>query len=158
VQLATRQDKLQQEELIQPALNALVAYDELKLNALLLTSEVGRYYKAILPDASEREFTLPVYLFRLMKDGIYRTMRPTGFKEILGRATTLVRESLDVQPPRGGFDLRDIDLSALNSSLHSGQRHIKAEQLRQLLYERIQPLDQSKPESCQAYGEARTSH
>ncbi len=87
VRLATEQDKLRQEDLIQPAINALVAYDDLKLNALLLTSEVGRHYKAILPDASEREFTLPVYLFRLIKEGIYRTLRPTGFKEILGRAT-----------------------------------------------------------------------
>ena len=154
--LATEQDKLRQEELLQPAINALVAYDDLKLNALLLTSEVSRYYKAILPDTSEREFTLPVYLYRLLKDGIYRTMRPTGFQEILGRATTLVRESLEVQPveerlsaetltPRGGFDLRDINLNALESSLRSGQRHIKAEQLRQLLYERIQRLIQVNP-------------
>lgn len=156
VRLATEQDKLKQEELIQPAINALVAYDELKLNALLLTSEVGRYYKAILPDASEREFTLPVYLFRLLKEGIYRTMRPIGFKEILGRATHLVRESLEVQSAeerlsaetltlRGGFDLRDIDLSALNNSLHNGQRHIKAEQLRQLLSARLQRLIKVNP-------------
>ncbi len=67
-----------------------------------------------------------------------------------------MRKFLEVQPaeerlsaetltPRGGFDLRDIDLSALSSSLHSGQRHIKAEQLRQLLYERIQRMIKVNP-------------
>jgi type I restriction enzyme, R subunit len=154
--LPTEPDKLRQAELVKDAVNFLVAYDEIKLRALLLTTEVSRLYKAILPDAAEREFTLPVHLFQLIKDGIYATMRATGVSDILGRVTRLVRESLEVHQteerlsadtlrPRGGFDLRDIDLKALNANLHSGHRHIKAEQMRHLLYERIRRMIDVNP-------------
>src|SRR6266487_3773635 len=154
--LPTEPDKLRQAELVKNAVDFLVAYDEIKLHALLLTTEVSKLYKAILPDTAEREFTLPVHLFRLIKDGIYDTMRATGISDILGRVTRLVRESLEVhQPeerlsadtlrPRGSFDLRDIDLKALNTSLHSGHRHIKAEQMRHLLYERIRCMINVNP-------------
>lgn len=146
----------QQQELIQAAIDKLVVTDEIKLNALLLTGEVNKFYKAILPDATEKEFALPVHFFQLIKNGIYETMRPTGISAVLGRVTTLVRESLevyepeerlsaDMRAPRGSFDLRDIDLDELDTSLHSGHRHIKAEQMRQLLYERIRRMIQVNP-------------
>ncbi len=154
--LAAEQDKQRQEDLIQPVVNVLLANDEIKMQTLLLTSEVSKLYKAILPDTAERDFTLPVYLYRLIKDGIYNAMRPTGFREALGHVTRLVRESLDVQSteerlaadmlaPRGSFDLRDIDLNALSGNLRRGHRHIKAEQLRHLLYERIRRMIEVNP-------------
>ncbi len=156
VKVAAERDKLRQEEVIQPAIDHLVVYDEIKLQALLLTTEVSRLYKAILPDATEREFTLPVHLFQIIKDGIYKTLRVSGIRDIFGRVTTLVRDSLDVHEqeerlsadtlkPRGGFDLRDVDLTALNTSLRTGHRHIKAEQIRCLLYERIRRMIQVNP-------------
>ncbi len=156
VSLAHERDRSRQENLISSAVDALVVYDEIKLRALLLTSEVSRLYKAILPDMGEREFTLPVRLFRLIKNGIYTTMRPTGFRDILGRVTTLVRDSLEVlEPeerlsadtfkPRGSFDLRDIDLNALQTNMHIGHKHIKAEQMRQLLLDYIRRMIDVNP-------------
>ncbi len=46
----------------------------------------------------------------------------------------------DTHEPRGSFDLRDIDLGALKNEMRSGYRHIKAEQMRQILAERIRHM------------------
>jgi type I restriction enzyme, R subunit len=158
-EMANKQNKSEQQALVDRVVNTLVTYDELKLNALLLTSEVSKLYKAILPDAAEREFTLPVHLFRLIKDGIYGTMRAdnTGYlRAVQGKVTRLVRESLEVaeqeerfspdtHEPRGQFDLRDIDLDALNTNLRSGYRHINIERWRHALYERIMRMIEVNP-------------
>ncbi len=144
---AAEPNKRQREELVAPAVDTLVAYDDLKLHALLLTSEVNRFYKAILPDATEPEFHLPVHLFRLIKSGIQSAMSVSGTGYIGRKVKNLVRESLDVREheerlsadtltPRGGFDLLDIELE----DLRTGHRHINAEQMRHLLYERIRRM------------------
>jgi type I restriction enzyme R subunit len=157
--LRRSQDKLRRQALVDGVVNTLVAYDELKLNALLLTSEVSKLYNAILPDATEPEFTLPVHLFRLIKDGIFATMRPDNtdyFRAVQGKVTRLVRESMeiaeqeerfspDTHEPRGQFDLRDIDLAALSTNLRSGHRHINSERWRNALYERIKRMIEVNP-------------
>jgi type I restriction enzyme, R subunit len=155
-QLANMPDRLQQENLLQGTIDVLVAGDDIKLNTLLLTGEIDKLYRAILPDAAERDFTQPVYLYRLLKSGIYNTMQPGGIDYTLGLAKTLVRASLEVREHepryspetnqlRGSFDLRDIDLDTLRTNMRSGQRHIKAEQMRQMMYERIKRMLQVNP-------------
>jgi type I restriction enzyme R subunit len=158
-ELQNKRDKSQQQALVDGAVNILLAYDELKLNALLHTSEVTKLYKAILPDATEPEFTLPVHLFRLIKDGIYETMRPDNtvyFRAMQGRVNRLVRESVEIAEleerfspetytPRGHFDLRDIDLNALNTNLRNGYRHINIERWRNALYERLKRMIEVNP-------------
>lgn len=154
--LATEPERKRHEDLLLPTINLLIAPDELKLQALLHTTEVARLYKAILPDAAEQEFTRPVYLYQLIKDGIYKTMRPEGMRGIMGSFTRLVRDSTEVRErelrisadtlkPRGSFDLLEIDLRELQSNLHSGHRRIKVEQMRHFLYERIRRLIEVNP-------------
>jgi type I restriction enzyme R subunit len=154
--VAAEPDRERQKALLQKAVDALLAYDEVKMNALLLIGAVSRLYRAILPDASEPEFTLPVHCYQLIKSEMYAAMHPTGVEDVLGRTKLLVREAVEVREreerldpetlaPRGVFDLRDVDLSALESSLRSGYRHINLERLRYALAERIKRMIEGNP-------------
>ncbi len=153
--LRAEADKELQQESVKPAIDRLVAYDEIKLNYLILAAEVRRLYKAILPDAAEKDFTLPVYLYRLIEQGIYATMHTLGIDSVLSDVTKLVRNSItlvrervdrlstDTYEELGTFDMSQIDINALDVSLHNGYRHIKAEQLRNLLFHKIRRMIQA---------------
>lgn len=145
--IATIQDRREQKRLLLSEVDKLVVFDDVKKQALFLTSQVSKTYKAILPDSLAQEFTPFVHLFEFLKDGIYDTMR-VDVRHILGQVTKLVQESLeiqerverisaDTQQPRGGFDVRDVNLDALRTRLQSGHRHIEAERVRQNLEEYI---------------------
>jgi type I restriction enzyme R subunit len=153
--LQAEADKEQQQELVKPAIDRLVAYEEIKLNYLILAAEVRRLYKAILPDAAEKDFTLPVLLYRLIEQGIYSAMHTLSVDSVLSDVTKLVRSSItlvrertdrlstDTHEDPGTFDISQIDINALDASLHNGYRHIKAEQLRNLLSHKIRRMIQA---------------
>jgi type I restriction enzyme, R subunit len=140
-----------QENLIEEAIDSLLRTDEIKLDYLLLASEVSRLYKAILPDAAEAEFTLPVYLHTLIQQGMYKAMRrplPDGVVDDIARLvrdaivllTQEERISLETHEAPGNFRISQMDLRALNGNLRTGPRHTRAEQLRNDLQARIRRM------------------
>ncbi len=140
-----------QENLLEEAIDSLLRTDEIKLDYLLLASEVSKLYKAILPDAAEAEFTLPVHLHTLLQQGMYKAVRrplPNGVIDDIARlvrdAIVLLpqeaRISLETHEAPGKFLISQMDLSALNGDLRSGPRHTRAEQLRNDLQARIRRM------------------
>lgn len=140
-----------QENLVEEAIDSLLRTDEIKLDYLLLASEVSRLYKAILPDAAEAEFTLPIHLHTLLQQGMHKAMRrplPNGVVDDIAR---LVRDSIVLLPQEerisletheapGNFLISQMDLSTLNGNLRTGPRHTRAEQLRNDLQARIRRM------------------
>ncbi|MGH2480190.1 MAG: type I restriction enzyme endonuclease domain-containing protein, partial [Ktedonobacteraceae bacterium] len=151
--LPAEPDRQRQKSLVEPAIEKLLDSDEIKLNYLLLAGDVSRLYKAILPDAAEQEFTLPVYLHTLLKERLYEITRKPLPRDLLGAASRLVSNAFTLQPQEerltlttretpGHFEVTQLDLSKLKADLRSGPRHIKAEQLRNDLLARIRRLIQ----------------
>jgi type I restriction enzyme, R subunit len=145
-----------QRELVLSAVNALLVYDEIKVSYLVLAGEIRNLYKGILPDAAEKEFTLPVHLHHLVESRIYDTMRRPIAPDLMQDIRDLVHRSLEVRERLdrlsadtyevpGSFYLHQVDLSRLDSSLRSGHRHIAAEQLRNQILDRIQRMMQVNP-------------
>jgi type I restriction enzyme, R subunit len=151
LQLRAANSRAYQETLLEEAIDSLLRTDEIKLDYLLLASEVIRLYKAILPDAAEAEFTLPVHLHTLIRQGMHKAMRRPLPDGIVNDIARLVRDaivllpqeeriSLETHEAPGNFLISQIDLSKLSDDLHSGPRHTRAEQLRQELQAQIQQM------------------
>lgn len=134
-------DRLRQKLLVEPDIDTLLETDERKLGYLLLSHEVNRLYQAILPDPAEPQFTLPVRLHRLLRQGIYAAMReelPEGLSDqvvsqVQG-ALRLGRREVRISPVArenpGCFLIGQLDLDQLRGHLGSGPRHIRAEETR----------------------------
>ncbi len=134
-------DRLSQKFLVEPDVDALLETDERKQGYLLLSHEVSRLYRAILPDPAEPEFTLPVYLHQLLRQGIYAAMHqavPDGLRDQVASQVQGVlrlgkrdeRISLATHEEPGRFLISQLDLAQLRGHLGSGPRHIRAEETR----------------------------
>ncbi len=148
-----RGSKEQKTDSIEAAADRLLVNDDIKLRYLSLAGDVHRLYKAILPDPIGSQYGPRVHLYRQIERIIYAAMRSGSIAEVLGKARTLVDESIETQEyilretsdepyTIGTFDLSQIDLGELATSFKTGQAHLKAAQLRGLLSKKLQQMIQ----------------
>ncbi len=137
--LATPKD-YQRISLVQDAVDALLANDEIKKKYLSLANAVAKLYKAILPDTAATAFSGIVALFVVIATGISLTPY-SDISEILGGVEQVMDISVAtkdyaIRDPGASYgtqtliDLNQVDFEALQAQFHTKHKHIAFEKLR----------------------------
>ncbi len=127
--------------MIQDAVDALVANDEVKKKYLSLAGVVAQLYKAILPDTAASTFSSSVALFVVLLREIRLLMPNTDINEIMGDIEQLldlsvatkryvIREANGSYDTSAHIDLSQIDFDALRAHFERSRKHLEAEKLR----------------------------
>ena len=117
------------------AVNALVAYDEIKRNYLLLADRVDRLFHAILPDPAVNEFGPDRKGIVVIAEQIRSLVEPADISAIMDQVEVVLDRSI---APKGYqiadvsklVDLSQIDFEALKKHFAQSHKHIEIEKLR----------------------------
>jgi type I restriction enzyme R subunit len=115
--------------------NALVAYDEIKRNYLLLADRVDRLFYAILPDPAVNEFGPDRKGIVVIAEKIRSLSEPADISDIMDQVEGVLDRSI---APKGyqiaeasqRVDLSQIDFEALKQRFKQSRKHIEIEKLR----------------------------
>ena len=91
--------------LLDDAVEALVASEEIKLHFLDLANTVVRLYKAVLPDPSAQEFATAVAPLEVIANKIRALIPPADISQVMQRVETLLDASIATE----GYVIRDTD-------------------------------------------------
>ncbi len=128
--------------MIDDAVDVLVSNDEIKKKYLLLSGEVARLFKAVLPDKAANAFSTPVALITVLAERIRRLSEPEGdiggvLRDIeklldLSVATRqyVIREASGTYDASACLDLSQIDFDALSRHFARAHKHTEVEKLR----------------------------
>lgn len=127
--------------LIQDAVDAFVANDEIKKQYLGLAATVARLYKAILPDTSVNGQSALVALFVVIAREMRLLEPQTDISDIMDDIQKLmdvsvatkgyvIREAGTPYDPTSQIDLSQIDFAALKAHFEHTHKHTEAEKLR----------------------------
>ncbi len=138
--------------LLDDAVDALVANDEIKKKYLLLAGKVAKLYRAILPDRNATAYTATVTLLAVLAEKI-RALAPEA--DISG-VTRKVEQVLDASITTTGSvireaealyetgdtwgDLSQLDFDALRAKFEHAHKHTMAEQLRGALSSKVKRM------------------
>jgi len=134
--------------LIQDAVDALVANDEIKKKYLSFAGVVVQLYKAILPDPAASTFSGSVALFVVMVREIRLLMPNADIGEIMGDIERLldlsvatkryvIRESSGTYDTASHIALSQIDFDALQAHFARSRKHTEVEKLRGAINSKI---------------------
>ncbi len=138
--------------LVQDAVDALLANDEIKKKYLSLANVVAKLYKAILPDTAATAFSSIVALFVVIATEISLTPY-SDISEILGGVEQLMDISVAtkdyaIRDPGASYgtqtliDLNQIDFEALQAQFATKHKHIAFEKLRGAVESKLKRLVQ----------------
>ena len=132
--------------LLDDAVDALVAREEIKRRFLEQANRVYRLYKAILPDPAEEHLQADCTLIKVLADKIRALNPPVDISEIMRQ----VEELLDRSISTTGYVIRDddqplIDLSKINfellaSKFKQGRKHTEVERLKASISRQLQKM------------------
>jgi type I restriction enzyme, R subunit len=114
---------------------ALVAYDEIKRNYLLLADRAERFFHAILPDPAVNEFGPDRKGIAVIAEKIRSLSELADISAIMDQVEDVLDRSI---APKGyqiadasqRVDLSQIDFEALKQRFRQGRKHIEIEKLR----------------------------
>lgn len=137
----TKADKLEKIKLIKDATDAILVNDDSKRRYLLLSGNVKKLFKAILPDPNANRYYEKYALFNVIADKIRAETGEVDISEVMGKVEKLLDESIEAEgyvitqvledegtPFR--IDLSKIDFEALRKKFDKERKHIQAERLR----------------------------
>jgi type I restriction enzyme R subunit len=127
--------------LLDDAVEALVATNELKLRYLDLANNVHRLYKAVLPDPAAREFSTEVTPILVIADKIRSLTPPADISEVMQQVESLLDRSIAAEgyvigdPSRDYgneniIDLSKIDFEKLAETFKKGHKRTLNERLK----------------------------
>jgi type I restriction enzyme R subunit len=122
--------------LLDDAVDALVASDEIKRRYLATAGHVQRLYRAVLPDTAATEFAPAYALFTTIAEKIRSLTPPADISGVTERIDRLLDESILAegysidQPAPALVDLSQIDFEKLQAQFATGHRHTEIEKLR----------------------------
>ncbi|MDI6740306.1 MAG: type I restriction endonuclease subunit R [Candidatus Edwardsbacteria bacterium] len=137
--------------LLDDAVEALVASEEIKLRYLDLTNTVLRLYKAVLPDPAAREFAAEVSPLQVIADKIRALTRPADISQVMQQVEGLLDQSIAtegyvIREPRSPFDadhwldLSKIDFEKLAEKFKRGRRRTLNEKLKGTVAQKLMVL------------------
>lgn len=141
-------------KLINSAVEALVAPDELRREFLRLAGAVTRAYKALLPDERAAPFLRSVAVFHMLSDAVRAKLGPVDISAISDRIAQLLDEKLEgvaiVTPivegdsAEGRVDLSDIDFEKL-ATLFDTSPKVATERMREAAEEKVKKMAEANP-------------
>ncbi len=137
--------------LLDDAVEALVASEEIKLRYLDLTSTVLRLYKAVLPDPAAREFAAEVSPLQVIADKIRALTRPADISQVMQQVEGLLDQSIAtegyvIREPSSPLvadhwlDLSKIDFEKLAEKFKTGRRRTLNENLKGTVAQKLMVL------------------
>jgi type I restriction enzyme R subunit len=137
--------------LLDDAVEALVASEEIKLRYLDLTNTVLRLYKAVLPDPAAREFAAEVSPLQVIADKIRALTRPADISQVMQQVEGLLDQSIAtegyvIREPSSPFDadhwldLSKIDFEKLAEKFKTGRRRTLNEKLKGTVAQKLMVL------------------
>ncbi len=134
--------------LIQDAVDALVANDEIKKKYLSFAGVVVQLYKAILPDPAASTFSSSVALFVVLVREIRQLVPNADIGEIMDGIERLldlsvatkryvIREASGTYDTASHIDLSQIDFDALQAHFARSRKHTEVEKLRGAINSKI---------------------
>jgi type I restriction enzyme R subunit len=147
IQVAPAED-FTRARLLDAALDALVANDEIKKKYLLLSGEVTRLFKAVLPDRSANAFSAPVALIVVLAERIRLLEPEADIRGVMGEVENLldlsvatrqyvIRESSGSYDTSSYLDLSQIDFDALSRHFARAYKHTEVEKLRGAIHSKL---------------------
>ena len=139
--------------LLDDAVEALVASEEIKRRYLDLASTVQRFFKAVLPDPAAREFALRVMPVKVIAEKIRALTPPADISSVMQQVEELLDGSIategyiirDGQAPYGDehwIDLSKIDFEKLADKFKTGHKRTLLEQLKGTVAQKIMTMTQ----------------
>ncbi len=155
--LATAHSKMEHDAHIQKIANALVVYEDIKLNYLSRSWFVYHLYQALLPDKEISQFATRIHIFHQIQQVIFAAMNCVDIGEILTQTRRIVAEEVTVHDyePRwsrdnpdttlGKFDLSKVNFDELGRKIQLGNSYLQTEQLRSFLQQKLQQMIHVNP-------------
>ena len=131
----------QQIKLLDDAVEALIVNDESKKRYFVQSGNIGRLYKAILPDEEARAYSPRCVLVDVIARKIRALIPPADISDVMGQVEDLLDESIDaegyvIRESAASFgeghriDLAKIDFEALKEKFATGKKRTEAEKLK----------------------------
>jgi type I restriction enzyme R subunit len=137
--------------LLDDAVEALVASEEIKRRYLDLANAVQRLYKAVLPDPAAREFAVEVTPMQVIADKIRALIPPADISLVMQQVEGLLDRSIategyiirEVSPPYGDehwIDLSNIDFEKLAEKFKTGRKRTMNEKLKGAVAQKLMAM------------------
>lgn len=137
--------------LLDDAVDALVATDEIKRRYLDMAAQVQRLYKAILPDRQAHEFAEEVGPVEVIAEKIRALIPPADISMVMKEVEGLLDNSIAAEGyiiaepgakygEDGLIDLSDIDFEALSKRFETSRRRTFIERLKASIAVRVQMM------------------
>jgi type I restriction enzyme R subunit len=138
-------------KLLDDAVEALIVNDEAKRKYLLLTNNVARLYRAVLPDPAANDSAQLCALLIVLAAKIRALTPPADISQMMGKVEQLldqsvgsegyiIRELASPYVTGGLIDLSQIDFDALKAKFEAGRKRTEAERLRGAIHSNLQKL------------------
>lgn len=137
--------------LLDDAVEALVAFEEIKRRYLDMTNTVQRLYKAVLPDPAAREFAAEVTPGQVIADKIRALTPSVDIMKIMGQVEDLLDHSIatggyiirEPSSPYGDdhlIDLSNIDFEKLAEKFKTGRKRTMSEKLKWTIEQKLMEM------------------
>lgn len=132
--------------LLDDAVEALVASEELKRRFLDLANSVVRLYKGVLPDPAAKEFVSEIIPIKVIADKIRALVPPTDISEVMQQVEGLLDQSIATESyviPTGKenlIDLSKVDFEALAKKFEGGRKRTMIEKLKGTVAQKLQAM------------------
>jgi type I restriction enzyme R subunit len=144
-------DALLRVKLFGNAVDILVAKEESKKQYLSLAYNIGRLYKAILPDPLAAQVKPECVLFEMIARTINSKIIPADISEVMGKVEDLLDRSVAaeayvIRPSKTKdetlIDLSQLDIEKLKAQFEKNRKHITAENLKTAIESKLQNMVQ----------------
>ncbi|MGQ7794420.1 type I restriction endonuclease subunit R [Faunimonas sp. B44] len=138
---------------VDDAVEALLETSDVKKAYLTASRNVGRLYKAVLPDPAANQVTPEVVILAEIANRIRAKTDPVDISEVMRDVGALLDRSIApvpyVLPPEEAeaelFDLNRIDFTKLKEQFEKGRKRTEAERLRALLALKLDSMVKQNP-------------
>lgn len=137
-------------ELLDEAVDLILVNDESKIKYISLSNNVGKLYKAILPDPDAGKFSPTVSLFKVILSKIRALSPEIDVSHVMDDVEKLLDSSLETLDYEKDHQSRIIDLSKINLDVlrkyfHQGRKNTQTEILKNAIKKKLNDMIRKNP-------------